>query len=173
LVEAGFLLPTDRECNMVDPKILRGVSFFAELNDDELATISNIIEKKGFKSGDVIFKENEEGGHLYILRKGEVKACKTTPDGGLLTLMLMKDGDVFGEMSFLDGRARTATLVAITDVELFVIEKAAFENYVEKYPKLIYKIMVNLVFQIHSIVRGMNARYLEMVNYMWGRKRGS
>lgn len=158
---------------MVDPKVLRELSFFSDLSDDELSAISGIVEKKYFNSGDVIFKENDEGGGLYILRRGEVKACKTTPDGGLLTLMLMKDGDIFGEMSFLDGRARTATLVAITSVETFVVGKSDFEGLVEKHPKTIYKIMVNLVFHIHSIVRGMNARYLEMVNYMWGRKRGS
>ena len=157
---------------MTDPKILRGMSFFDDLNDNELAVIAGSLEKQEYKTGDVVFKENEDGDSLYVIRKGEVKACKTAPDGELLTLVLMKDGDIFGEMSFLDGRARTATIVAMTDLETYVITKADFEKLVDDNPRLIYKVLKSLVFHIHSIVRGMNTRYLEMVSYMWGRKRG-
>ncbi|MEE8185148.1 MAG: cyclic nucleotide-binding domain-containing protein [Thermodesulfobacteriota bacterium] len=157
---------------MIDPKILREMSFFDDLNDTELDVIAGVLERKKFKVGDIVFKENEDGDSLYIIRKGEVKACKTAPDGELLTLTLMKDGDIFGEMSFLDGRARTASIVAMTEVETFVITKSEFERLVDDNPRMIYKMLKNLVYHIHSIVRGMNARYLEMVTYMWGRKRG-
>ncbi|MCP3676346.1 MAG: cyclic nucleotide-binding domain-containing protein [Deltaproteobacteria bacterium] len=157
---------------MTDPKILRGMSFFDDLNDNELAVISGSLKKQEFKTRDVVFKESEDGDSLYVIRKGEVKACKTAPDGERLTLVLMKDGDIFGEMSFLDGRARTATIVAMTDLETYVITKDDFEKLVDDNPRLIYKVLKSLVFHIHSIVRGMNTRYLEMVSYMWGRKRG-
>jgi hypothetical protein len=60
----------------------------------------------------------------------------------------------------------------MTELETFVITKSEFERLVDDNPRMIYKMLKNLVFHIHSIVRGMNARYLEMVNYMWGRKRG-
>ncbi len=157
---------------MTDPKILRGMSFFDDLNDNELAVIAESLKKQVYKTGDVVFKESEDGDSLYVIRKGEVKACKTAPDGERLTLVLMKDGDIFGEMSFLDGRARTATIVAMTDLETYVITKDDFEKLVDDNPRLIYKVLKSLVFHIHSIVRGMNTRYLEMVSYMWGRKRG-
>ena len=84
----------------------------------------------------------------------------------------MKDGDIFGEMSFLDGRPRSATVVAVSDLETYVIDKQDFETLVDDHPRIIYKLLRNIVFTIHSIVRGMNSRYIEMINYMWGRKRG-
>ena len=157
---------------MIDPKILRGMSFFDDLNEGELEILAGVMGRKHYKPGDMVFKENEDGDSLYVIKKGEVKACKTSPDGELLTLVLMKDGDIFGEMSFLDGRARSATLIAIADLETYVITKADFEKLVDDNPRLIYKVLKNLVFQIHAIVRGMNTRYLDMMNYMWGRKRG-
>jgi CRP/FNR family cyclic AMP-dependent transcriptional regulator len=157
---------------MIDPKILRGMSFFDDLNEGELEILAGVMKRKHYKPGDMVFKENEDGDSLYVIKKGEVKACKTSPDGELLTLVLMKDGDIFGEMSFLDGRARSATLIAIADLETYVITKADFEKLVDDNPRLIYKVLKNLVFQIHAIVRGMNTRYLDMMNYMWGRKRG-
>jgi CRP-like cAMP-binding protein len=95
------------------------------------------------------------------------------PDGELFTLTLMKDGDIFGEMSFLDGRPRSASIVAISEVDTYVIDKDDFETLVDGNPRLTYKLLRNIVFTIHSIVRGMNSRYIEMINYMWGRKRGT
>ncbi|MBI4948880.1 MAG: cyclic nucleotide-binding domain-containing protein [Deltaproteobacteria bacterium] len=156
---------------MVDPKLLRELAFFSDLSDNELAIVSKIIKKKDFKLGDTIFKESEDGASIYVIKKGEVKACKTAPDGELFTLTIMKDGDIFGEMSFLDGRPRSATVVAVSDLETYMMEKADFETLVDGNPRIIYKLLKNIVFTIHSIVRGMNSRYIEMVNYMWGRRR--
>lgn len=156
---------------MVDPKLLRELAFFSDLSDNELAVVSKIIKKKDFKLGDTIFKESEDGASIYVIKKGEVKACKTAPDGELFTLTIMKDGDIFGEMSFLDGRPRSATVVAVSDLETYMMEKADFETLVDGNPRIIYKLLKNIVFTIHSIVRGMNSRYIEMVNYMWGRRR--
>ena len=156
---------------MTDMKMLREQPFFTDLTDDELGVIANITKRKDFKLGDTIFTESEDGQSIYIIKRGEVKACKVAPDGELFTLTTMKDGDIFGEMSFLDGRPRSATIIAISNLETYAIERADFEAIVDENPRIIYKIMRNIVFTIHSIVRGMNARYIEMMNYMWGRKR--
>lgn len=156
---------------MIDHALLREQPFFVDLTDDELKVLAKIMNKKDFKTGDTIFRESEEGASLYVLKKGEVKACKTAPDGEAFTLTIMKDGEIFGEMSFLDGRPRSATLVAISDVETYVLDRDDFEGIIDENPRLVYKLMRNIVFTIHSIVRGMNSRYVEMMNYMWGRKR--
>lgn len=156
---------------MVDPKLLRDVPFFHDLTDNEVAVMSGVVNRQNFKLGDTIFKESEDGAALYIIKKGEVKACKTAPDGELFTLTIMKDGEIFGEMSFLDGRPRSATVVAVSDLETYVIDKNDFEKLVDGNPRIIYKLLRNIVFTIHSIVRGMNSRYIEMINYMWGRRR--
>jgi len=157
---------------MVEPAVLRDMTFFADLTDEELSVLSTVIRRQDFKLGETVFKDSEDGQSIYVLKKGEVKACKTAPGGELFTLTIMKDGDIFGEMSFLDGRPRSATIVAVSDIETYVMDKADFETLVDTHPRIIYKILKNIVFTIHSIVRGMNARYVEMVNYMWGRKRG-
>ncbi|MBI5234700.1 MAG: cyclic nucleotide-binding domain-containing protein [Deltaproteobacteria bacterium] len=156
---------------MVDPKLLRDIMFFSDLSDKEVAIVAPIVNTKQFKTGETVFKESQDGQSLYILKKGEVKACKIAPDGELFTLTIMKDGDIFWEMSFLDGRPRSATIVAISDIETYVIEKSDFETLVDGNPRIIFKLLKNIVFTIHSIVRGMNSRYIEMINYMWGRRR--
>lgn len=156
---------------MVDPKLLHGINFFTELNDEDLNIVANVLKEQDFPIGTTICKEGEDGQSLYIIKKGEVKACKSTPEGDLLTLTLHKDGEIFGTMSFLDSRPRSATIVAIADTKVYALDKSDFESLIDNHPRLIYKLLKNIVFSIHSIVRDMNTRYLEMINYMWGRKR--
>ena len=156
---------------MIDPKSLREIDFLSDLNDQELGVLSTVLKVKEFPVGATVFKEGEDGQSLYIIKKGEVKACKTSPEGDLLTLMLHKDGDIFGEMAFLDGKPRSASIVAIADTSTYILDKDDFETLIDNHPRLMYKILRNIVFHIHTIVRGMNSRYLEMINYMWGRKR--
>lgn len=156
---------------MIDLELLREQQFFNDLDNDEVKVIADITSKKNFEQGDTIFRDGEDGESIYIIKKGEVKACREAPDGELFTLTLLKDGEIFGEMSFLDGRPHSATMVALTAVETYVIHRDDFEKIVETHPRIVFKMMRNIIFTIHSIVRGMNSRYIEMVNYMWGRKR--
>ncbi len=156
---------------MVNPKELRGLQFFDDMSDDELDVLSGVINKKDFASGETVFNESEEGHSLYVIKKGEVKVCKVGPDGELFTLTVLKDDDIFGEMSFLDERTHSSTIVAISDVETFVLEKPEFEGLVDSNPRIVYKALRNIIFTIHAIVKGMNMRYTEMMNYMWGRRR--
>ena len=104
--------------------------------------------------------------------RGEVWSVDiTAPNGERFTLAMLKDGDIFGAMSFVDGRPRSATIIAASEVETIVMEKSVFESIIDENPRLIHKILSKIIFSVHSIVRAMNARYLEMINYMWGRKR--
>ncbi len=156
---------------MIDPELLREQQFFADLTDDEVKVVAGVTRKASYNLGDTVFKETEDGQSIYIIKKGEVKACKTAPDGELFTLTIMREGEIFGEMSFLDGRPHTSTIVAISDLKVYVINRKDFETIIEGHPWIVYKLMKNIVFTIHAIVRGMNSRYMEMINYMWGRKR--
>ena len=156
---------------MIDIKLLREQRFFADLTDDELGIIASFTDKKDFKLGETAFKTSEEGQSLYLIRSGEVKVCLEAPDGEIFTLTILKDGDIFGQMSFIDAAPRSATVIAISDVETFIIERSDFEKIIDDNPRIVHKVMRNIVHHAHSIVRGMNSRHIEMMNYMWGRKR--
>ncbi len=156
---------------MADKKVLREIPFFHDLTDEEFEVLAPILKRKVYKAGETLFKENEVGQILYIICKGEVKVCKEGPGGDLQTITLLKDGDICGEMSFLDGRPHSATIVALVETEVYLLRKEDFDKLIPNHPFLIYKLMKNIVFTIHAIVRGMNTRYVEMINYMWGRRR--
>jgi CRP-like cAMP-binding protein len=156
---------------MIDMRLLKEQRFFSDLSDEELGVLAGIAHKKAFKLGERAFKASEAGRSLYLIRSGEVKVCLEAPDGEVFTLTILKDGDIFGQMSFVDAALRSATVIAISDVETLSIEGSDFDKIADHHPRMVFKVMRGIVHHAHSIVRGMNSRYIEMMNYMWGRKR--
>lgn len=86
------------------------------------------FEKKLLPRGEVIISEGELSNDAFILLKGEVKIHKKRKDGQYLTLDTITPGQLFGEMALFSSSARTASAVAITDVELKVINKEQFQK---------------------------------------------
>jgi CRP-like cAMP-binding protein len=156
---------------MIDLSLLKEQPFLNDLTDGELALIATITQKKAFKLGQTIFKTSDYGESLYIIRSGEVKVCMAATDGELFTLTILKDGDIFGAMSFIDEKPRSATVITISDVETYVIERPDAEKIASDNPRILYKLMRNIIRTVHEVVYAMNSRHIEMINYMWGRKR--
>jgi len=154
-----------------DISVLKKLEFFSYFNDEELKAASEIMNEVDYLPGKVIFDEGAEGKTLHIIKSGEVKISKKDPEGREQVLALLKEGDIFGEMSFLDGRPHSATVTTVHSTRILKIEKADFEELIEKHPKASYKIMKNIVFQVDTIVRKMNTTYVDMMSYMFGRRR--
>ena len=154
-----------------DVKSLKKVAFFTYLNDEELSDVCDIVENVDYEAESIVFGEGFEGHTLYLIKSGEVQVTKKDPSGAEQVLALLKEGDIFGEMSFIDGRPHSATVKAVQNSELLQIEKGQFDKLVDKNPKAAYKIMKTIVVQVDAIVRRMNTKYMDMLSYMFGRRR--
>lgn len=86
---------------------------------------------KKFKRGDDIFKENDYGRHMYIIRSGQVKIYRIREERETI-LATLKHGDFFGEMAVFTGLARSASAQALTDCELQEVDKEAFIKLVKE-----------------------------------------
>ncbi len=75
-----------------------------------------ISEVKKYAGGDVIIEEGSFGSWIYVVLEGSVKVKKTTAKG-MVTIDTLKEGEVFGEMVFLEGgkMARSASVMAAQD----------------------------------------------------------
>jgi CRP-like cAMP-binding protein len=80
-----------------------------------------------FAAGQAIVREEEAGGTMFVLKRGEASVTLAKTEGELARL---RQGAFFGEMSLLTGDPRTATVTAITDCELIEIGAEAFRNLV-------------------------------------------
>ena len=151
--------------------VLKKLEIFSYFNEAELKAVSNILTEIDFLAGKEIFDEGAEGHTLFIIKSGEVKITKRDPEGREQVLTLLKEGDIFGEMSFLDGRPHSASVIAVHSTRILKLEKADFDVFLEDHPKAAYKIMKHIVFHVDMIVRKMNSTYVDMLSYMFGRRR--
>jgi CRP/FNR family cyclic AMP-dependent transcriptional regulator len=87
----------------------------------------------------VIFSKGDPGTSLYAVISGTVKISVSSPDGRNAILNLIGPGEVFGEVSVLDGKARTTDGTANTNCEIFVIDRREFLPFVRSQPALAMK----------------------------------
>src|SRR3974390_877565 len=73
-------------------------------------------------------------------QRSHIYSCKRA-DGRDIVLVIMHEGDVFGEIALLDGHPRTADASAMTDCELMLIDRRHFLQFVRSQPDLMIKIM--------------------------------
>ena len=116
-----------------DPSILKEIEHLKNLSDEERASLAERIELIAFAPGQIIFNHGDPGHGLYIVRMGEVEIFLTNDQGEKIVLEATKPGDVFGEVSLLDNGPRTASVAAVTDVEVLRLDREHFEDYLRKH----------------------------------------
>lgn len=85
------------------------------------------------KDGSIIVEEDSWAYYAYVLQSGKAKVWKNI-DGGQVLVGALREGDIFGEMSFFGMAKRTATVTADGDVKVGMITKDAFMDAVNKLP---------------------------------------
>jgi len=106
-------------------------------HDTSFAVLTgNNIETKLIKAGDIIFREGDEARELFVVKSGEVRIQL-----GNRTLAELSANDVFGEMALIDNEPRSATALAVTDVELVAVSEKQFLFLVSQTPYFALKVM--------------------------------
>jgi CRP/FNR family transcriptional regulator, cyclic AMP receptor protein len=113
---------------------LRNVPIFNELSDQELEKIAALGVRKKYKKGSIILLEEETGAALFVIITGKVKIVRMDDDGREVILSILGESDFFGEMAILDGLTRSASVVATSKSELFMIHRRDFIKLMNDYP---------------------------------------
>src|ERR1700743_3200775 len=96
----------------------------------------NNIEGRSFKAGDVIFREGDEANELFVIKSGRVRI-----QIGNRTVTEFAEENIFGEMALIDSEPRSASAIAITDVELVPVSEKQFLFLVSQTPYFAPKVM--------------------------------
>jgi len=104
-----------------------------------------------FKKGATIIHEGTTGSHAYLILSGSVEVSKKVGEEKLVLSRLVK-GNIFGEMSLVDEKPRSATIVALEDTEVRVITRDRFESMLEQNPRAV----IPLLKQVFQRVRYLN-----------------
>jgi CRP/FNR family cyclic AMP-dependent transcriptional regulator len=118
----------------IETSILSEIQHLQNLGEAERAALAERIELLSYHPGDAVFEFGDQGHAMYIVRTGEIEIFVKNDQGEKIVLEVSRPGDIFGEISLLDDGPRTASVVAITDVELLRLDRQHFEDYVRLYP---------------------------------------
>jgi CRP/FNR family cyclic AMP-dependent transcriptional regulator len=129
---------------------IRNIPLFTHLTEAQLKKIASLCTSVRYKKGDVVFYKTDMSTDLYIVSSGKIKAVLADEDGSEMVLALFEKGAFFGELSLLDGKGRSATIVANTDAELAILKQDAFLDLLRENPKISIDLMTTLVERLRN-----------------------
>lgn len=113
-------------------RLLRASFIFHGLDDALVREIVHLSRTRLIGKGTVLFNQGDPGDAFYAVIEGRVRIGLTDANGRALTLGIMEEGDVFGEIALLDGLPRSAGAEALDDSKLLVIDRALFLRLLER-----------------------------------------
>ena len=106
-----------------DVRELATVKLFELLDDEELGQLASTIDSMVIEVGETLFNAGDFGESMYIVNWGEIELYIQDTTGQKIVLKIAEADDIFGEISMLDNRPRSATAKALMRTELFILDR--------------------------------------------------
>lgn len=126
-------------------RLLKELPVFKSLSDNHLSRIAKDFIVFQVKKGETVFYQSDSSTDLYIVLDGAVRASLLNQEGQELVLATFDKGDFFGEMSLLDGKPRSATMIAVEDSALGMLKRERFLSAVKNDPMIAIDLLSALV----------------------------
>lgn len=124
---------------------LKKIPLFNHMKDAQLKEIASRCKQAAYRKGDTIFQKTDPGTELFVVLSGRLKAVLEDEQGSEMVLAWFEQGDFFGELGLLDGKGRSATIIADSDSELAVLKKDVFFELLQKDPRITIELLTTLV----------------------------
>ena len=118
--------------------------FLDDLTEEERTEFISFCEKKVFLAGTEIVKKDEITREMFLIKTGSATASDNW-DADSVPLAIFSEWDVFGEMSFLDGSPRSATVKATEDSVVYSLEWDKFVSLIDTKPVITTKVLLSFV----------------------------
>jgi CRP-like cAMP-binding protein len=124
--------------------LLGRVPVFEDLEAVDLAQVADVAVPRGFRAGDVVFREGDDSDTCYVVRAGHARAIREHADGRQITLATFGPGDIFGELAMFDDERRSATVEAIDDLEVLGIPGVDMRALLQRHADIAVKLVIAL-----------------------------
>ena len=148
-------------CNPTD---LAQVRLFELLDENELGELASVIDSMSVPAGQIIFNAGDFGDALYIVRSGEVELYVKDTAGQKIVLTVAEENDLFGELSMLDERPRSATAMTLMDTELLLLDREDLLLLFQKQPDAALNMLAAMSTMLRKVDRLLQTRVSRNVN---------
>ena len=133
---------------------LRNVSLFRGLSGEEIAAVAKNTTSRRFGRGSTIILAEQQGDAFFIIQKGRVKVSVSREGGREVILSLLGVGQVFGELSLLDGKPRSADVTATEATELIMLimlRRPDFLRLITEKPSIVIGLLTELASRLRKV----------------------
>src|SRR6478735_11183148 len=121
---------------MLKPKASSVFNVFSELPETLLSELFEDATSYNLREGETLFRAGDVGDGCYRIQTGLVKIVVASQHGEERIISLLGPNAIVGELSVIDGRPRSASVVAIADCSLSFVSRDKFQKYSEAHPEL-------------------------------------
>jgi len=143
----------------VEEKVLElgEIELFRGRKAETLAAFEACMDKRTYKAGEKIFARGDGGDELLLIRRGSVRIMLPLDEKQGHHLATFGRGDFIGEMSFLDGAARSADAIAFADTDLYALSRKRFDVLASEHKRLAINLFEGLARMLSMRMRITNA----------------
>lgn len=116
---------------------LRQIELFRTLTDDERQALAGRLRVAPFSRGEAMTRQDAEAHWLYVITKGDAEVRVSVDGSGVSdSVATLHAGDFFGEMGMMTGERRAATVMALSNVECYRLDKEGFHDILQRRPEI-------------------------------------
>ena len=137
---------------MIDAQSLAHIPLFKDVSAEALDQLSRSLRRRLYHRGEVIFHQGDPGDTMHLVRNGRVKIVVPSETGEEAVLAILGPGNCFGELAVIDGGPRSASVVAMEQVETLILGRVDFLAFFRSNSEAAERLVVNLA----RIIRRVN-----------------
>jgi CRP/FNR family cyclic AMP-dependent transcriptional regulator len=145
--------------------LLQGLDIFENVDSPSLVELGRLFKERIFTQDEIIFQEGSVGGTMMIIASGEVRVSQKMSSDSEEALIILKKGDIFGEMALLEELPRSATVIAHTNAITLEISREDFLDYIRKDCQNGVNILLKLGKILSSRLRETNVKLKAFVTF--------
>ncbi len=131
--------------------MLEKVSLFSSISGSSLAQLESSSTLRAYPKNTLLFMEGDSSGQLFIIRSGSVCVYTDDGDGRQLVLNYMGPGEYFGELSLIDSKPRSASVITVEECEMMCISRDSFHTFLRQHPECSETLLAELVQRIRDL----------------------
>ena len=144
--------------------LLKELYIFQDISSNAVQDIGKRFSEKIYNKDEIIFKEGDISNSLMIIASGEVRITQKVDENNEEALIVLKKGDVFGEMALLENLPRTAYAIAHTNVVIFEITRSNFYDFIDNDCENGIKILLKIAMRLSSRLREADIKLKTFLN---------
>lgn len=142
---------------MTEPAPGHESAFLDRLYERDAEAFRALAVRRGYPAGSTLFFEADPAHDVMVVERGDVSILVTSSDGRELVVDVFGAGSLLGELSAIDGGSRSASAVALVDVEILTVPIARFAEFLDSHPR-VQRVLLQL---LAERLRGATRRHLE------------